>query len=683
MNLTSLDLWVLGLPFILIIVVTHLLRRYTRSVADFLAASRCAGRYVICTAIAETGSTVMGVMMGLEIFSRTGFSLRYWEHFGSIVSFVFGLLGLIIYRYRETRALTFHQFFEIRYSKGLRVFASFLNVFSGIFNFGVQPAVGARFFVYFCGLPEHMSLGFMTVPTFLPLMVALMAVSLYFALSGGQISVMVTDCLENVISSAFYFVVAVFIICTVSVTQMREALTSGAAGQSYINPFDISGRTEFNGWYVVFGLLLSIYYYRGSAWNQGFAAAAKSPHEARMATILANWRYYAYNAMMVLVSIAAFVTLHHPDYAPQQEAVQRGLEAIGSTQLQTQMRMPMALGVLLAPGVKGAFLAVVFFGLLASQGVQLHNYGGTIMQDVILPLRKKALSATAHVRMLRGTIFVVAAFACVFSALFKPVDYLVMIIQLIGAIYLGGVGVVVWGGLYWRRGSTAGAWAALIIGSTFGVTFNLVQQFWTTFNPAVQRLLGDGRLFNYLAAHPEHCPLNGQQLTLITAACAGLSYFIISLLGRGAPFPLEKMLHRDQPRTEAEQATDRKRFWLARFLDINEHFTRFDKNLAYGTVIWSVFWQLVAVGILIWSLSVHPPSTQWWFDYTMITGVWLTLAIGVIVTVWFTIGVFRDLLDLFRTLKTVTRVDSDDGTVRNHHNADENEEAGKPGAPTR
>lgn len=285
--------------------------------------------------------------------------------------------------------------------------------------------------------------------------------------------------------------------------------------------------------------------------------------------------------------------------------------------------------MLLAPGVKGAFLAVVFFGLLASQGVQLHNYGGTIMQDVILPLRKKVLGASAHVLWLRLTIVGVAAFACVFSALFKPVDYLVMIIQLIGAIYLGGVGIVVWGGLYWRRGSTAGAWAALIIGSSFGVIFNLVQQFWTTFNPAVQ-----------------------------------------NLLGRSAPFPLEKMLHRDQPRTDAEVATARKRFWLARFLDIDEHFTRGDKSLAYGTVIWSIFWQLVAVGILIWSVAVRPLSTHWWFEYTMITGVWLTLGIAVISTIWFTIGVTRDLIELFRTLKNVVRVDSDDGTVREHLKSD-------------
>ncbi len=79
----------------------------------------------------------------------------------------------------------------------------------------------------------------------------------------------------------------------------------------------------------------------------------------------------------------------------------------------------------------------------------------------------------------------------------------------------------------------------------------------------------------------------------------------------------------------------------------------------------------MAISILLWSVIVGPLSSEWWFRYTMFTGVWMTLGIGVIVAVWFTIGVSVDLLDLFRTLKTVKRVDSDDGTVRDHHNADE------------
>ena len=676
-NLTTLDLLVIGIPFAFILIVTMFLRQYTRSVADFLAASRCAGRYLISTAIAETGSGVMAIMIGLEMFSRTGFSLRFWESFGGIIGFIFGLLGLIVYRYRQTRAMTFHQFFEVRYSKGVRVFASFLNVFSGLFNFGVQPAVQARFFIYFCGIPEQMNFGTFSVPTFIPLMVFLMGISLFFALTGGQISVIVTDCLENLISSVFYIVVVVFILSTVSVLQMKEALLSGPVGQSYVNPFDIGGRSDFNGWYIVFGLLCNIYYYRGAAWNQGFAASAKNPHESRMASILGNWRYFSYNSMWVLVSIGAFTLLHHSDFATQQAAVTHGLGGITNPQLQTQMRMPMALGILLAPGVRGAFCAIVFFGMLAGQGVQLHGYGSTVLQDVILPLRKKALDPKEHIRWLRRAVFGVAAFACFFSVLFKPVDYLVMVIQLIGSIYLGGVGIVVWGGLYWKRGTTAGAYAALCIGGVLGVLFNLIQQLWPQIIPWVTRPMGHCGVADYLLAHAAKCPLNGQQLTLITCITSGLSYVIISLLSREKPFDLDAMLHRGVHAIAGEdvlvaQKTG-KRNWLVRFLDVDEHFTRWDKILIFGTFGWSFFWQSMSLIILVWSLTIGHLSSGWWFNYTMLTGVWITLGIGVVVTVWFTIGVTRDMIDLFRTLKTIKRIDADDGTIRSHHNAGEEE----------
>ena len=692
MRLTLLDLLVIGIPFLAILVVTQFMRRYTRSVADFLAASRCAGRYLICTALAEMGSSVMAVIVGLEVFSKTGFSLNFWYSFSTIIFFIFGLLGLIAYRFRETRALTFHQFFEVRYSKGVRVFASFLNVFSGLFNFGVQPAVQSRFFVYFCGLPETMDCGYFTIPTFIPLMLVLMSVSLYFALTGGQISVMLTDCLENVISSVFYVVIGVFIICTVSVAQMKGALMSAPVGQSYLDPFDINGRTDFNGWYVIFGMLLNLTYYRGNAWQQGFAAAAKSAHEARMASILGNWRGYSYNAMWVLVSLAAFTAMHHPDFAVQQAAVERGIQHLGTPQLQTQLRLPMMLGILFAPGVRGAFCAIVFFGLLASQGAQLHSYGSTVLQDVILPLRKKVFGPKEHVHWLRYSVFGVALFACLFSVLFKPVDYLIMITTLIGVIYLGGIGVVVWGGLYWKRGSTAAAWTALIIGGGFGIGFNLMQQFWHSLNPTFVWLAGHGRCADYLAAHADRCPLNGQQLSLIVALTAALSYFVVSLCGRRrAPFDMDSMLHRGAYKIQSEDplavpVIAKKRFWLARFLDVDEHFTRSDKILTYSTFGYTMLHQAMAVGILVWTLTMGRLSTNWWFNYTMVTAVWLTVGIGSVVTVWFTIGVIRDLRYLFTALKSIRQVDADDGTVVGHHNRDE---AGltvgqsKPAEPTK
>ena len=669
MNLTLLDWMAILIPFAIIVGVTLTLRRYMRSVADFLAANRCAGRYLICSAIAETGSSVMVMLTMLEVFSKTGFSLNFWSSFSGILLFFFGLLGLVVYRFRETRALTFHQFFELRYSKGVRVLACFLHVFSGLFNFGVQPAVGARFFVYFCGLPESVALGGTHLPTFIPVMLVLMGISLYFAMSGGQVSVMITDCLEAVISSFLYLVIAVFILYTLSTDQMRQALMSGAAGSSYLDPFDIGNRTDFNGWYIVIGMVLSIYYYRGNAWSQGFAASAKSAHEGRMAQILGNWRGYSYVAMAVLTAIAAFTVLNHSDFAVQQAQINSTLTNIGSPQLQTQMRMPIALGVLLAPGVRGAFCAVLLFGLLASQGAQLHSYGSSILQDVILPLRKKHWEGKAHLRALQYTILFVAIFTCTFSIIFKPVEYLVMITSLIGSIYLGGIGFVVWGGLYWKRGTTAAAYVSLIIGGTLGVAFNLVQPFWTSLQPGLVRIaesLGSTGVAASLRSSAEHCPLNGIQLSLIVAATAGLGYIVTSLFARREPFDMDSLLHRGRHALTDENtltALPAKQYsWLYRFLGINPQFSRRDIALTVFTFVYAMSWQVVALIILGWVVFIGDLSAEWWFQYTMITGVWISLALGVVTTIWFAIGVFRDIRTLFRELATARRDEADDGT---------------------
>jgi Na+/proline symporter len=673
MNLTALDLAIIGVPLALVLFVSIYLRRYMRSVADFLAASRCAGRYLIATAGAETGASVMAMIVALETFSRVGWSLDFWNSFTGVFYFFLGLLGIVGYRFRQTRALTFHQFFEVRYSKGVRMYASFLNAFSGCLSFGVQPAVGARFFVYFCGLPETVQFAGMTMPTFVPVMVALMAMSVYFALTGGQISVMVTDCLEGVISSFFYLIIAGFLVCTFSISQLKTAMLSGAAGASYVDPFEIGSRSDLNGWYVFFGLIMSMYWFRGNAWNQGFAAAAKSPHEGRMATILSSWRGFTYGAMSALVALGAFTLLHNPEFASQKALVQQHIDGISVQAIHSQMTMPVALGTLLIPGIKGCFCAVLLFGLLAGQGQQLHNYGCTYLQDVFLPLLKRPLSPKMHVLALKLMVFGVATFACFFSVWFKPMDYLVLAVQLLSTLYLGGIGFVVWGGLYWKKGTAKGAWFSLVSCSLLTALFFWFQQDWASAGAWLRGIFGPGNpVGQYLLNHVDKCPLNGQQLTIIIIAVAGLGYVLVSLLTCRENFNLDELLHRGKYRLKTDEEkldTGEKRSWHARFLGIDANFTRGDKVLTYATFGWTMFWQIVSVSLLIWTLCVGRLSAEWWFNYRMTVSVGLALALAVPTTLWFTWGTIRDIAELVRTLRTAKRSDADDGTVRGHHNA--------------
>ena len=159
MPLSWVDLIVIAIPVALIFGVTGMLRRYVRSAADYLAASRCAGRYVICTASQELGAGFGITLAYLEAFSRTGYSLAPWESFKTIMSLFLTLFAFVGFRYRQTRSLTFHQFLENRYSRKFRAFAATLNSVSGIINYGFTPGVIARFITYFCGFPPPAHLG--------------------------------------------------------------------------------------------------------------------------------------------------------------------------------------------------------------------------------------------------------------------------------------------------------------------------------------------------------------------------------------------------------------------------------------------------------------------------------------------------------------------------------------------
>lgn len=663
MNLTALDCGIMAIPFVIIILVMVLQAGLLKSVANYLAAGRCAGRYLIATAAGETAAGVVLLVTALEVFSRVGFAHNFWGSLAGIITMLLPLIGLVVYRYRQTRSLTFHQFFETRYSKGVRVYSSFINVFAGLFNFGIQPAIGARFIVYFLGLPEDTVVGGWAMPTFVPIMIILVAVALVMVLAGGQITVMVTDFFESILAMILYLVVAVAVVATLELGQIREAMLSGEPGRSFVDPFDIGAHQDFNGWYVVFSVLFGLYIYRGYAWQQGFASAARNAHESKMAGILAGWRAYGGMAMMGIVSVAAFTVLHHPDYAAQKAVVDAGVAEISNPQLQTQMTMPMALGVFLGPGVKGALCTIAIFGFLVSMAQQLHGFGSTFLQDVILPLTKKHIPQDRHVLYLRLSALGIGLFAIYFSIVYKPVEYLVMLTRLIGALYLGGIGALVWGGLYWSRGTTAGAWTAMIAGTALSIAFNLLQQFWA---PLAAWGAGWGDLpilGDVFLANPERCPWNGLVLTCLAAGIAAAGYVGVSLLTSREPHNMDRLLHRGEYAVAGEEMHDGGGFRWSQIIGLDGNMTRGDRIITIGTFGWGAFWKLFSISVLLWTFLVAPLSPEWWFHYAVFTALYMPLVIGCITTVWFTWGGMRDLVRLLRDLRGSRAVENDDGSV--------------------
>src|SRR5580765_332693 len=105
-------------------------------------------------------------MSKFEMVRVAGFVLNFWEKIQVPALLLVGITGFVVYRYRETRALTLAQFLEMRYSKRFRLFVGGLAFLSGILNYGIFPAISARFFIYFLNLPHDVSIAGFAVSTF-------------------------------------------------------------------------------------------------------------------------------------------------------------------------------------------------------------------------------------------------------------------------------------------------------------------------------------------------------------------------------------------------------------------------------------------------------------------------------------------------------------------------------------
>src|SRR5262245_34706280 len=116
----SIDWILVAVPILLILLFALYTRRFVKSVADFLAGGRCAGRYLIANAFGESASGVANTTSKFEIVLVSGFVMTFWDTLRLPIVLIVAVSGFVLYRYRQTRALTLAQFFEMRYSRRFR-----------------------------------------------------------------------------------------------------------------------------------------------------------------------------------------------------------------------------------------------------------------------------------------------------------------------------------------------------------------------------------------------------------------------------------------------------------------------------------------------------------------------------------------------------------------------------------
>ena len=573
--MTYIDWLIVVVPSIVVVAAAVYVRRYTRTASDFLTAGRSAGRYLVSTADGM-GATGLITAVGLfEVFYNSGFSIMWWSQLQAPILMFIAILGFVVYRYRETRAMTMAQYFEMRYSRRLRVFMGMLAFVSGVINYGIFPIVECAI-LYLLSRPPHAfsaravyDFQLCTSERFV------FTLSPVLGARGGQLQIMVTDFIQGLFCGISFLVIAVTVLCSFSLEQMFAGMANRPAGKSMLNPFDTAQMGDFNIWYVVISLFATVYGYMSWQGNSAYNASALNPHEAKMGKIISGWRLFSQTLMFTLLGLAAIALLHAPaavnlasdtDWTTASNVAHAEIDALASVegaQIGKQMTVPIAISHFLPIGAKGCFVLLMSFIMVSCDVTYLLSWGSIFIQDVVLPVRGKHLEPDQHLRWLRCSIIGVATFAFAFGMIVPMADFIFFFMNITAAIYMGGSGSVIIGGLYWSRATTAGAWASMFVGSGLGIVGLTLPMWWPGF------------------------PLNGNWMMFIAMLAGIASFVVVSLLTCREPFNMDQLLHRGKYSVAEDQVVRQNTIsipeWKRVLLGYDENFTRGDRIISAST----------------------------------------------------------------------------------------------------
>ncbi len=670
------------------IISVNLSKGLMKSVSDFLSAGRTAGRYLISVSSGIAGLGAISIVMYLEMGYEAGFSLAWWGLSQGIIILMLTMSGWVIYRFRSTRCLTLAQFFEKRYSKNFRIFTGIVAFSAGIINFGIFPAVGAQFFISYCNFPESV----MGIPVYPLVMIVLLSISLYFVYTGGQIAVIIADFFQGIFATVVLVVVTLYLFfgidwdqitfslepSNISMKQIRfletdetlfllaneekqkqfDDIRERNRNSSRTNPFKTSHVEDFNFWYFLIGIIGIMYGAMSWQGSQAYNSSAKSAHEAKMGSVLAGFRGLPQGLFFLLVPVLLYVFMNHSEYQDIAVSVQSSLNQFETVTLQDQMRGPLILSTVLPVGLLGAFAALMLAAFVSTHDTYLHSWATILVQDVLMPFRKKPFDKDTHLKVLRIAIFGVAVFIFFFSLLFQQNQKIALFFAITAAIFAGGSGAVIIGGLYWKRGTTAGAWSAMIVGATISVSGVLVKQV------SAEWLADQGTYAMMKQVLTFIKDINGQEYWALSMGLSAITYIVISLNSKTEPFNLDKLLNRGKYEIEGEAKIVNEDIQLGwKIFLMGPEFTKTDKIIYILNYAWTGLWTLVFFIGTVYNLYNDVSNVAWmsfWKTY-----LYVHVTVSIFIIFWFTIGGIRDLKDMISRLKTEYRDHQDDGWVSN------------------
>ncbi len=441
-NFTSVDWLILALYLTVSMGAGLYGRKWISGVSDFLVAGRGLGVYIGIATLAATEIGTITFMYYAELGYKTGFSSFMIGLVSGGVMIFIGMSGFVVKKLRELQLMTVPEFFEVRYSRNLRLFVGVLIAVGGILNMGVFLKIEGTFLALISGIP----LGYLR-----SVMSGVLLLELAYTVLGGMVSIVITDFIQFGALSIATVLITLYSIQFAGWQHMRDAVaaTMGPAGFSPI-------QNPAYGWsYITFQILMWMAV--NTCW-QTTAMRAFSTLDSKTTRRVYTWTGLIFlgRGMMPMVwGIAALAVL-----GPMQDSLQA---------------MPLLLAKILPMGIRGLVAAGMLAATMSVNSSYLLGWSSIIAQDVIAPARRQPLSAKAQVTLNRVCNVFVSLFILFWGLWYTLPGPAYFYLNMTGTISLAGVFAAVVGGLYWKRANTFGGYCALIGGLSGSIGFFLLK----------------------------------------------------------------------------------------------------------------------------------------------------------------------------------------------------------------
>ncbi|MFV0416436.1 MAG: sodium:solute symporter [Chthoniobacterales bacterium] len=449
MNISATDWAILGVSFVFFLALAIYINGLCRSVADYLVSGRKIRLWLSLGAgIAGEVGLVSIVGMCEQGFLR-GFSFVLIALLSMCITMpLFGIFGFGIERFRATKAISVSQYVEMRYNKNLRLLTGILNSTAGVLQMCIFPIVGAAFIRVLINAPEKTSLLGPSIPSTWIIMGILLACAVIFTFLGGYITLIVANFFQMIIIMAAAVGVLWQAVSHLGLQNMWSKLED-SRGLAGFYPFaadsDAYGFIWFS-WLITMSILLQFSY---GPYLQRYASMDK-PKTVKLSYLISSLFGKGRTILFIALGVAALAMWG--TNAP---------EGIADAEW-ASMATPAYLAQIVPPILMGILLCGLLWADISTTDQYLLSWSTSIVNDCIVPFCKKPFTPKGHIRAVRITIFFLCILFFGFGITYEPTlpiwEYLWLCANIIG-----GTGIIVLFGMYWKRANVTGAYAAVII----------------------------------------------------------------------------------------------------------------------------------------------------------------------------------------------------------------------------